>query len=81
MIVNNVQNLCKQVTNSITASIGNYIVSASTKDALICLKHLFVNYSMLYFSTLILASVLNPFIIWWIGDKYVLPSFTVFNYY
>ena len=27
---------------------------------------------MLYFSTLILASVLNPFIIWWIGDKYVL---------
>ena len=79
MIVNNVQNLCKQVTNSITASIGNYIVSASTKDALdLFKKHLFVNYSMLYFSTLILASVLNPFIIWWIGDKYVLPSFTVF---
>ena len=78
MIINNVQNLCKQVTNSITASIGNYIVSANTKDALdLFKKHLFVNYSMLYFSTLILASVLNPFIIWWIGDKYVLPSFTV----
>ena len=40
MIVNNVQNLCKQVTNSITASIGNYIVSASTKDALDLFKTL-----------------------------------------
>ena len=83
MIINNVQNLCKQVTNSITASIGNYIVSANTKDALdLFKKHLFVNYSMLYFSTLILASVLNPFIIWWIGQKDALSFFyRFFNYY
>lgn len=78
MIINNVQNLCKQVTNSITASIGNYIVNADTKKALeLFKKHLFVNYSMLYFSTLILVAVLNPFIHWWIGEKYILPPLSV----
>ncbi|REC32092.1 transporter [Enterococcus pseudoavium] len=78
MIINNVQNLCKQVTNSVTASIGNYIVTANKKQALELFKrHLFVNYTMIYFSTLILVSVLNPFIIWWIGEKYILPSLTV----
>ncbi|MGF2941896.1 lipopolysaccharide biosynthesis protein [Enterococcus xiangfangensis] len=78
MIVNNVQNLCKQVTNSITASIGNYIVTANKKQALELFKrHLFVNYTMIYFAILILVSVLNPFIKWWIGGKYILPSVTV----
>ncbi|MDT2644460.1 oligosaccharide flippase family protein [Enterococcus dongliensis] len=78
MIINNVQNLCKQVTNSITASIGNYIVTADKKQSLELFKrHLFVNYTMIYFATLILVSVLNPFIVWWIGEKYILPSLTV----
>ncbi|MDT2638332.1 lipopolysaccharide biosynthesis protein [Enterococcus dongliensis] len=78
MIINNVQNLCKQVTNSITASIGNYIVTANKKQALELFKrHLFVNYTMIYFATLILISVLNSFIMWWIGKEYILPSLTV----
>jgi O-antigen/teichoic acid export membrane protein len=78
MIINNVQNLCKQVTNSITASIGNYIVTANKQQALELFKrHLFMNYTMIYFATLILVSVLNPFITWWIGAKYILPPLTV----
>lgn len=78
MIINNVQNLCKQVTNSVTASVGNYIVSANKKQALELFKrHLFINYAMIYFATLILVAILNSFITWWIGGKFVLPSLTV----
>lgn len=78
MIINNVQNLCKQVTNSVTASVGNYIVSANKKQALeLFRRHLFVNYTMIYFATLILIAILNPFIAWWIGEKFTLPPLTV----
>lgn len=77
MIVNSVQNLCKQVTNSITASVGNYVVEGDRKKLLSLFKqHLFVNYTLIYFSTIILSAVLNSFIHWWLGDKYLLSMVT-----
>ncbi|EGO5190250.1 transporter [Enterococcus faecalis] len=77
MIINNVQNLCKQITNSITASVGNYVVEGNQNKLLKVFKqHLFVNYTLIYFSATVLIAILNPFIEWWLGAKYLLSSFT-----
>ncbi|RGW13258.1 lipopolysaccharide biosynthesis protein [Enterococcus asini] len=75
LIVNSVQNLCKQVTNSITASIGNYAATNErSKGYELFKKHFFVNHTLIFFSTVILFNVLNDFIVWWLGDTFVLTE-------
>ena len=70
-----VQNLCKQVTNSITASIGNYAATNErSKGYELFKKHFFVNHTLIFFSTVILFNVLNDFIVWWLGDTFVLTE-------
>ncbi len=85
LIVNAVQNLCKQVTNSITSSIGNYAATNErSKGYELFKKHLFVNHTLIFFSTVILFNVLNDFIVWWLGDSFVISEWAsilvVINY-
>ncbi|AKX86564.1 polysaccharide biosynthesis protein, putative [Enterococcus durans IPLA 655] len=85
LIIVSVQNLCKQVTNSITASIGNFAVSRQKKDSYdLFKKHFFVNQTLIFFSSIFLLVLINPFISWWVGGKFVLPLSTtiliVLNY-
>lgn len=78
LIINAVQNLCTQVTTSITASIGNYAVTKSSADGEKLFKrHFFVNHTLVFFTAVMLMSLLNPFIQWWVGGKYNLPILTV----
>ncbi|KRM78174.1 transporter [Lapidilactobacillus dextrinicus DSM 20335] len=85
LIINSVQNLCKQVTNSITASIGNYAIT-SDRDAgnRLFHRHFFINHTLIFFSAILLLTMINPFISWWIGGRFTLPLSTVvlivFNY-
>lgn len=77
LVVNAIQNLCKQVTNSITASIGNFAVTASQeKNNELFQRHFFVNHTLIFFSATVLEVVLNTFIQWWVGPKNVLTSLT-----
>ena len=77
LIIVSVQNLCKQVTNSITASIGNFAVSRQKKDSYALFKkHFFVNHTLIFFSSIFLLVLINPFISWWVGEKFVLPLST-----
>lgn len=79
LIINSVQNLCKQVTNSITASIGNYAATNDrSKGYELFKKHFFVNHTLIFFSTIILFNVLNDFILWWLGDTFILNETATF---
>ncbi|EOH87787.1 lipopolysaccharide biosynthesis protein [Enterococcus pallens] len=77
LITVSIQNLCKQVTNSVTASIGNFATSANKDKAYgLFKKHFFINHSLVYFTTIVLVSTINPFIDLWVGSDYILSGFT-----
>ncbi|MBO0454300.1 lipopolysaccharide biosynthesis protein, partial [Candidatus Enterococcus murrayae] len=85
LLVNSVQNLCKQVTNSITASIGNFAATTSKDKGFELFKrHLFVNHTLIFFSSVVLLNVLNPFIKLWLGPDFLLSDLNstliVFNF-
>ncbi|KRN21636.1 lipopolysaccharide biosynthesis protein [Lacticaseibacillus camelliae] len=85
LIVNAVQNICKQITNSITASIGNFAVEAdASRRNDLFRRHFFVSQSLAFFTGIELLVLLDPFISWWVGKGNVLPKVTalliVINY-
>lgn len=68
LIIVSIQNLCKQITNSITASLGNFAVSGDSKRAnQLYDNHLFVNHTLIYFFSTIMFNVINPFVSLWLG--------------
>lgn len=78
LIIVSVQNLCKQITNSITASLGNFAVSGDSKRAnQLYDNHLFINHTLIYFFSTIMFNLINPFISLWVGKSYTLPVLTV----
>jgi len=78
LIIISIQNLCKQITNSITASLGNFAVSGDkSKVKNLYNNHLFVNHTLIFFFSAITFSVINPFISLWVGKNYTLPLLTV----
>lgn len=78
LIVISIQNLCKQITNSVTASLGNFAVSGDRNRASdLYDSHLFINHSLIYFSSILLLVLINPFIHIWVGEDYSLPILTV----
>ncbi|MGH1749644.1 lipopolysaccharide biosynthesis protein [Enterococcus raffinosus] len=78
LIIVSIQNLCKQITNSITASLGNFAVSGDSKRAnQLYDNHLFVNHTLIYFFSVITFNVINPFVSLWLGKSFTLPLMTV----
>lgn len=78
LIIVSVQNLCKQITNSITASLGNFAVSGNKERAnQLYDNHLFINHTLIYFFSVMMFSLINPFISLWVGEKYILSMTTV----
>lgn len=78
LIVNAIQNVCTQITNSITASIGNYAAERDAQSSYVLFKrHFFINHTLVFFTTTMLLTMINPFITWWVGGKYNLTFLTV----
>jgi O-antigen/teichoic acid export membrane protein len=78
LIVSSVDGLISLITNSISASIGNYIVSEDGNKTYNIFKiAFFANYILTTLCTVILYVTVNPFIKIWIGDNYLLGSFVV----
>lgn len=77
LVVNAVQNICKQITNSITASIGNFaVVGSPDQNNQLYRRHFFVSQTLAYFTGIQLVILLNPFVQWWVGKPNVLPKVT-----
>lgn len=71
LIVNSVTGILTQLVNSVSSSIGNLIVSnQSEKITDIYNKHDFINFVFTSYATLLIFSLINPFIHIWIGYKY-----------
>lgn len=80
MIVNAVSSLIGQCVGSITASIGNYNVTASDKDNLRVFNQLnFISFWIFGLISVCLAICLNPFIQIWLGYEYILDKATVLS--
>jgi len=80
MIVNAVSSLISQCVGGITASIGNYNVTASDKDNLKVFDQLnFISFWIFGLITIGLAVCLNPFIQLWLGNEYLLDESTILS--
>ena len=79
-IINMIYNPLSQVFNSMTASIGNLKAAENdTEKAYINFERVtFLNCWLYGFAAICLFNLLNPFIIVWIGKKYLLDQFVVF---
>lgn len=85
-IVDVIRTFLSYIFYSMTASIGNYNATESKEANEKMFYNLFFASFWLYgFTGICLGVLLNPFIALWIGEDYLLPSWTVFiiivNYY
>ncbi len=79
LIINSVRGLCGQITNSITSSIGNAVIDANDElNKRIFKRHNFVNFTLIYFSSSVLITTMNLFIVFWVGESYLLSQETIF---
>lgn len=79
MIINLIKTFVSQVSHSISASVGNLIASESEEKSYTVFNSVLLVYFWLYsFCTICFWVIFQPFIEWWIGDKYLLGGATLF---
>lgn len=81
LIINSISNLIIQFLNSVSASIGNFVIDKSNQheEQFVLLKrHLFVTFTITFFCSSLLSALINPFITIWAGYQYNLNTITVF---
>lgn len=81
-----VNSLVKQVLNSFAESVGNLIaIENSEKSYEIFQTIFFINFLVVSIASVLLLTVVTPFISWWLGDEYLLGKWTlaliVLNFY
>ena len=77
LILNKVQNLFSQMFNSLTASVGNLLIEDDINKSYRTYKNmLFINSWIFMIASSIIICTIQPFIIIWIGEEYIL-SFEV----
>ncbi|MGB4660792.1 MAG: oligosaccharide flippase family protein [Mobilitalea sp.] len=74
MVINSIKGLISQVFTGITASYGNFLFLDNLKEAHdVFLTLYFCNFWICTFCSVSLMVLLNPFIVIWIGNDYLLP--------
>ncbi|WP_159722906.1 lipopolysaccharide biosynthesis protein [Enterococcus sp. CSURQ0835] len=86
MILNSLQMVINSAITSVTSGLGNAAVEESVaKNRELFYLHNFVNNSLVYFSGIIFAACINPFISIWVGSSYQVSRLTltviVINYF
>jgi O-antigen/teichoic acid export membrane protein len=67
-----------QILNSFSESVGNLIASESRERVYSVFKTVFlVNFIVISIPMIVLANVITPFIVWWLGGEYILAKATV----
>ena len=78
MITMNIQVMIYLLFNSLTASIGNFAVQKNGEEAEGLFKKVFfANFVIVYIITICLYCLLSPFVIVWVGKKFLLDNITV----
>ncbi|UKS64970.1 lipopolysaccharide biosynthesis protein [Rossellomorea marisflavi] len=78
LVVNAIIAIFNQIYNSVTASVGNLLVTEDTKRNFNIFKNLlFINFWIVGFCSISLWILINPFINLWLGEAYVLNSTTI----
>lgn len=73
LIINSVHTIFNQIMQSMTASIGNMLVTESKEKIFdIFIKIRFLNFWIASFSSIAVLVIMDSFINIWIGDKYIL---------
>lgn len=79
IIISACTSLITQIFFSITASVGNLVVSEKLEKVYIVFKRIyFVNFIIYYISSIGLFVLINDFISLWLGNDYLLSNFVVF---
>lgn len=86
MIMGQLSALLAPIVGGISNSVGNLIATEDTKKVYSVFKvSFFVSFWIYSFSTIFLYNLVEPFISFWIGEKYLLDSFVfnilIFNFY
>ncbi|MDQ0975380.1 O-antigen/teichoic acid export membrane protein [Neobacillus niacini] len=78
MIIGQLSLLLAPVFNGIGASVGNLIATEDNDKKYSVFKVVFlINFWIYSIGAIVLYILLNPFIIWWLGEEYLLDSLTV----
>ncbi|MDO7871203.1 MAG: oligosaccharide flippase family protein [Enterococcus casseliflavus] len=72
MIITAIRGITSQITGAVTPSLGNAITEKNKRKELELFKiHLFINSSIVYFISVTLVTVMNPFIELWVGKDFL----------
>lgn len=78
LIFNSISTLLSQIFYSIVSSVGNLLVNEDEEKSYVVYEKLTLfNFWIYALCSVGLFAVLQPFITWWIGDKYLLPIYAV----
>ena len=79
LIINSVQSVTKQIIDATTPSVGNLLVTESKdKQFLVFDRMRFLNFWIAVFSSTCIFVIMQPFIVLWIGKKYLLSMVVLF---
>ncbi len=79
LIVSAVNSFSHQLLNSVSESVGNLIATETTEKIVRVFNVLhMMNFIVISSICIILLNTLNPFILWWLGQEYVLDNLTTF---
>ena len=78
LIINALNIVYAQLYSSIVASIGNLCIEGNKEEEYLVFKRIdFLGFWIYSFSSICLASLLNPFIEIWVGSQYLFPFYVV----
>lgn len=78
LIFNSISILLSQIFYSIVSSVGNLLVNEDEEKSYVVYEKLTLfNFWIYALCSVGLFAVLQPFITWWIGEKYLLPVYAV----
>lgn len=78
LIIYSVTSMLNQIFSSITASVGNLLVTTDKEKTYeVYQKVMFLNFWIYAFATTSIYNIMEPFIIFWLGEKFLLSNFVL----
>ena len=79
LIINSITNILNQISNALTSSIGNLVVTSNQERSEEIYRNLsFANFVIYGFTSIGIFVLINPFINIWIGEEYLVSPLVAF---
>lgn len=73
LIITSIQSLISQIITAVTGSVGQMATEDNYDRGLeVFRKQNFINYSLIFFSSIFMLSMINPLVFLWLGKEYLL---------